>query len=304
MAITLDGVAVKLPADLTTDSIFNKAFEDSVVGKLSPTRPVSTNGNVIPVFDGGFEVGYVAEGQPKPVSDVKMTPRQIVPRKFAGIALVSKEAARANPGGLVERLQDDMKNAVQRQIDFGILYGKSARSGAAIPEATYVDQTTSRVELTADDLVPQILAGYDLAAAGNEHADPDGFAFDTRMRSRVARLAQQQLAPAGGTQAMPNLSAPVDTIAGLKAAYGRSVAGRVGTAADTGTVGFVGDWSRLYWGYASNIALTRSTEASIVDSEGTVRHLFQENMIGFLIEFELGWYVDATCYAAFDNKVA
>lgn len=48
-----------------------------------------------------------------------------------------------------------------------------------------MNKTTNRIELTSGDLVPQILAGYDLAA-DRETADSTGFTFGPKFRTMVA----------------------------------------------------------------------------------------------------------------------
>lgn len=301
MAITLDGLAVDLPQDWS-ETVMRNAFQDSVAGQLSPSEPLPTNGKVIPVYDGGFEVGYTAELGRKPVSDVALSFRGITPQKFAGLLVVSREAARANPANMLQHVQNDMRNAVSRQLDLGIFYGLSAFNGTPIPNASFVNSTTNRVELdTAADLVPQFLAGYDLAADGE--SDPNGFAFDSRYRTRIALASQQNLSAPGGISPMPNLAGVAGTLGGLPVAYGRTVAGRVGSNADTGVKGFVGDWSKLRWGFSANIELTRSDQASVVTGDGTTVNAFQDNAIIYRVEFEAGWYIDPTAFAAFEDQV-
>lgn len=302
MAITLDGLDVtnQLPRDWAQTTM-KQAFEQSVVGQLSDSEPMPTNGKFIPVYEGGFEVGYTAEMGRKPVSDATITLKGITPNKFAGLLVVSREAARANPGQMMQIVQADMRNAVQRQLDLGIFYGKSAFNGAAIPSVPFINQTTNRVELVAaEDLVPQFLAGYDLAGVSD---DPDGWAFDTRYRTRVSLASQQQLAPAGGTSPMPNLASTSGSFGGLPVAYGRTVSGRVGTNADTGVKGFVGNWASLRWGYSSNIELTRSDQATVVNGDGTTINAFQDNAIVYRVEFEAGWYLDPAKFAALEDLV-
>lgn len=305
MAITIDGMTVDMPREWG-DTLMAQAFQESVVGQLTASTPMPLGEKVIPVYNGGFEVGYVAEGTPKPVSDVEFSQRVISPWKFAGIVLVSTEAARLNPFRMLEHIQADMRNAVTRQIDYGVFYGKSAQSGTAIPNATYVDQTTARVELAGGTpLATSLLAGYDAALAGNELGDPNGFAFDSSMRTKIAAVTQAQNTVGATIPALPNLGGIATTVAGLKAAYGRTVAGRVGTNVDTQTRGFVGDWTKgLQWGYASSIELKRSEQATVVDGAGKTWHLFQDNMIAYLIEFTAGWSVDKSMFAAYDDKVA
>lgn len=301
MAVTIDGIDIPLPKDWAETQL-SQAFEESVVGKLSASTPVPLGETVIPVYEGGFEVGYTAEGSPKPVSEVSVTSRLLNPWKFAGIVLVSTEAAKLNPAGMLEKIQADMRNGVSRQIDYGVFYGKSARSGVAVPNATFVDQTVARAPIGAGALADEVLAGYDAALAGNENGDPNGFAFDTRYRTRLARAVQSGNTVGATIPALPNLAGGADTVAGLRAAYGRTVSGRVGTQPATATRGFTGDWDKgLTWGYGSSIEMKRSDQATVVDGTGKEWHLFQDNMIAYLIEFTAGWSVDPTMFAAYDE---
>lgn len=301
MAVTLDGINVPLPKDWAETQI-SKAFEESVVGKLSNSTPLPLGETVIPVYEGGFEVGYTAEGGRKPVSEVSASHRTLSPWKFAGIVLVSQEAARLNPANMLQHIEADLRAGVARQIDYGVFYGKSARTGSDVPNATSVNSTSSRVEIgSSAELADQILSGYDLAVAANENGDPNGFAFDTSYRTRVARVIQASNTVGATVPAIPNLAGGADTVAGLPAAYGRTVSGRVGTESQTDVRGFVGDWDRgLTWGYGSSIEIKRSTEATVVDSNDKTWHLFQDNMIAYLIEFTAGWSVDPSMFAAYE----
>ena len=302
MAVLLDGIEVPLPKDWAQTQLA-QAFEQSVVGKLTNSTPIPLGEQVIPVYEGGFEVGYTAEGTPKPVSEVGFSHRTLVPNKFAGIVLVSQEAARLNPAQMLENIQTDMRNGVARQIDYGVFYGRSARTGQLIPNATYVDQTTARTTIGVGDLADEVLAGYDLAVAGNPNADPNGFAFDTSYRTKIARAGAVQNTVGATIPAIPSLTGTGTTLGGLPVAYGRTVSGRVGTQEASDTKGFVGDWdSGLTWGFASTIELKRSTEATVVDGSGKEWHLFQDNMIAYLIEFTAGWSVDPTRFAAYDEE--
>lgn len=299
MAVTLDGLEVDLPKSWG-ETIMKEAFESSVVGSLTPQIPVSTDGNVIPVYEGGFEVGYTAEAAAKPVSEVDISLQYLTPQKFAGIVVVSKEAARRNPANMLDIMRQDMINSVGRQVDYGVFYGKSARSGAPVPNVTSINSTTNRVQLAKGDLVPQFLAGYELA--GGATGDPNGFAFDPRMRTRVALASQQELSAPGGTSPMPNLNQTVGNFAGLPVAYGRTVSGRVGTNPGTNVRGIVGDWGKLRWGFSSNISMQRSDQATIVDGSGKTFHLFQQNLIAYLVEFEAGWWIDPKAFAVYEEQ--
>jgi len=302
MAVTLDGINVPLPRDWAQTQLA-QAFEQSVVGQLTNQTPLPLGETVIPVYEGGFEVGYTAEGGRKPVSEVGFSHRTIVPNKFAGILLVSQEAARQNPAQMLENIQADMRNGVARQIDYGVLYGRSARTGNAVPNVTFVNQTTNRAPVGSGDLADEVLAGYDLAVAGNPNGDPNGFAFDSTYRTRIARAGAVSNTVGATIPAIPSLTGAGTTLGGLPVAYGRTVSGRVGDQAAEDTKGFVGDWDTgLQWGFASSIELKRSDQATVVDGNGNTVHLFQDNMIAYLIEFTAGWAVDPTKFAAYDEN--
>lgn len=299
MAITLDGQTVPMPKEFAP-TLMKNAFEQSVIGQLTNSEPLPLGDYVIPQYDGGFEVGVVGEGQPKPVSTPTISHKVIAPVKLAGIVLASKEAAKKDPVRMMQIIAQDMRNAISRGIDYCILYGKSPLTGTAIANAVSVNQTTNRVEINpSQTLASQILAGYSLAAA--DGADPNGFAFDSRMRADVSLANQATVV--GSEKVLPNLATAANTVAGLKAAYGRVVAGRIGTQADTKVKGFVGDWNKVRWGFAEDISLSRSVEATVVDGENTY-HLWQQNLIGYLVECIVGWTVmDVNAFAAYEDQV-
>lgn len=299
MPITMNGMGISLPKEYAA-TVLGKAFEESVVGKLTPSEPLPLGDYVIPQYDGGFEVGVVAEGTRKPVGTPAISNKVISPIKLAGIIVVSQEVVKRDPGAMMSIVEQDMINAISRGIDFGILFGKSAATGTDITGALAVNQTTNRVELTNADLAPQLLAGYDLAAAAANSA-PTGFAFDSRFRAKVA-IAAQQAKPL--MPAIPNLAVATDTVAGLPAAYGNVVSGRIGAQPDTKVKGFVGDWSKVRWGFGDAINLTRSDQATIVDGTNTY-NLFQDNLIALRVECTVGWTImDVRAFAAYEDKVA
>lgn len=297
MAITLDGMKIDLPTTWT-EELMREGLTTSAVGALKPPRPVSISGEILPISLGGFRVGYVGEGQRKPVGDIGFDVAKLIPRKFAGILPVSREAARIGGAGLVEEIRANMVSAVAEQTDLGIFHGLSAFSGQTIPEVPYLDQTTNLVQFdgtgTTAEIATGVLEGYDLAA---ETRDPTGFAFDSRMRTALIRAnAQSGLAD----NVVPDLgSASAVSFAGLPAAYSRAVSGRGILAEDTGVRGYVGAWDRLRWGFSSDIELTRSDEGTLILPNGDMISAFQDNMTFYRIEFELAWWMSPDDFAAY-----
>lgn len=295
MPITVNGSAIPQPSNYA-NTLMSESFQDSVVGQLTSSEPIILGDNIIPVYEGGIEAGVVGEGEAKPVSEPSMSSKVIRPIKLATIVVVSDEAVKLNPGNMLSFVRADLSNAITRAVDLLVLHGRNARTGSVVSGADFVNQTTNRVAVDeSNPLGPQLLAGYDLAANGGK--DPSGFAFDSLYRTKVA-LANQ--ATTAESIAMPNLNQAASTVAGLPAAYGRSVSGRIGSSADTGVRGFVGDWSQVRWGFSENISIQTSTEATIVDG-ATTYHLFQQNLQALLVEAQVGFTVlDPQAFSAYD----
>jgi HK97 family phage major capsid protein len=101
-------------------------------------------------------------------------------------------------------------------------------------------------------------------------------------------------------QAALNLTDPFDTIAGLRVEYGKAVAGRIGTSADTGVRMFAGDFSQIVYGYADQITLKR-TDVGTIGKDGEQINLWQTNQVAYLVEVTFGWLVnDPSAFVAYE----
>src|SRR5690625_6954045 len=164
---------------------------------------------------------------------------------------------------MLENIQADMRNGVASKIDSGVRYGRSACTGNAVPNVTFVNQTTNRAPVGSGDLADEVLAGYDLAVAGNPNGDPNGFAFDSTYRTRIARAGAVSNTVGATIPAIPSLTGAGTTLGGLPVAGGRPVSGRVGDPAAEDPKGSVGDCDTArHWGSASSSALKRSDQAT------------------------------------------
>lgn len=297
MALIINGKDATTAAGVTAlPTIFKDAYGKSVVGQLNPTAaPLSLAGTDIPVFNSQFNVGYTPEMGAKPVGDGKFTMRRIVPKKFAGLFPVSTEALQQDEQyGTQDAVIQALQDAVQRQIDLGVLYGVSANTLNKVPEVVAANDTTHRVTLDpSKDIVPPILAGAD--SLGDEY-DPDGFAFSTKLRTKVAMAGQRQ-APGVAQPALPDLrSGLIQSLAGLNLAYSKGV--HLGNKGNT--LGFVGDWSNLTWGFGRDVRIDSSDVASYTDG-GKLVSAFENNVTVYRIEFWLGWSLDVDAFAAYDK---
>lgn len=289
-------------------SILTRAVEQSTVRRLSGQTPMPLTGSTIAVQTGNIEAGVVAEGGEKPVGSTSYATKTITPIKVAAIAVVSNETIALNPAGVWDNIQGDISNAITRAFDLAVLHGRSAKTGAAIAGVEYVNQTTKRVELGSTSkanggLVGDLVAGYNLVANGDQVLnDFNGFAADPRFKSKLIGTTDVNGRPV--FQAGVDLSAGMDNVLGLPVAYGRAVSGKIGASAPTAVRAFGGDWNALKYGFAQDITVTTSREATIVDGANTY-HLYQQNMTAILCEAIFGWAItDVNSFVAYDDAVA
>lgn len=291
----LDAVTGLLPTSRARE-IISKATEQSVVQRLAQQTPVQLRGtDSIAVQSGYINAGVVDEAAAKPVDSTAYQVKFIKSVKVAAIAVVSKELARLNPAGVYDNIQGDLTNAIQRSFDLAVLHGIDAKTGAAISGANpAVDATTNEVTLgtataAQGGLSQDLISGYNLVVDNDGiFTNFGGFAADPRFRGQLMGAVDVQGRPI--FQQSVNLANPVDNVLGLPTAYGRSVSGQVGASTDLGIRAIGGDWSALRYGFAEDITVSTSTEATIVDG-GTTYNLFQQNMIAILAEAIFGWVV-------------
>lgn len=258
-------------------TVFAKAREASVVGRLATASPLTLGGTTLPIYNGEVNMGVVAEGARKPVEKPDTAVKTITPMKMAAIVVVSDEMVRADPGQMFEAIQSDMSDAVGRALDALVIHGADARTGNRIPGQTALVDSTKTVELAKGDYKTAVLAGFDLVG---ENYDVNGVAADSRSKSRLLSTVNEV------QFGLPNLAAQDFTVAGVPAAFGRTV-GRVGGAEkDTRLV--IGDWSKIRYGFATGVEITRSSEATIVDESGEVISLFQSNLVALRVETFIG----------------
>ncbi|MBN6777429.1 phage major capsid protein [Pseudoclavibacter alba] len=295
-----------VPAPLATE-ILTKAVDQSVVKRLAGQTPMPLEGAAIAVQTGNIEAGVVAEGAAKPVGSTAYATKFMNPIKVAAIALVTKELTMSNPVRVLDNIQADLTNAITRAFDLAILHGRDAKTGGQIAGVEYVNQTTNRVELgttaaNAGGITGDLIAGYNLVVNGDQVNDNfDGFAFDSRVRGQLIGAVDVQGRPV--FQQTVNLRDGMDNVLGLPAVYGKAVSGKIGASADTQVRGFGGDWSALKYGFAEQMTLRKSDQATIRDGD-QVYDLFQMNMEAYLVEAIFGWVItDTKAFTAYDDKV-
>jgi HK97 family phage major capsid protein len=306
-AQTFGGLPTGMVPTPQAREILSRVADQSVVRRLSGTMPMPLTGASIAVQTGHIEAGVVAEGAAKPVGATSYAVKTITPRKFAAIAVVSDELVRENPAGVWDNISQDIADAITRAFDLAILYGLSAKTGAAIAGVEFVNQTTNRVEVgtataAQGGLSTDLISGYNAVVNGTQiHNGFTGFAATPAFRGSLLAAVDVQGRPV--YQQTINLRDSMDTLLGLPVAYGRAVNASIGAATPTDTLAFGGDWGALKYGFAQNLTISTSDQATVVDG-GTTYNLWQQNLRAILVEATFGWvFSDVDSFVAYEVDV-
>lgn len=311
----------RLPQTVVGD-IFSKAKDLSTAMQLGRQIPVSINENLITTPDTFPEAGQVGgttlasrEGAEKPLQGMAYGTHSVFsPIKLAVIVTVSEEYARENVDSLYSELAGQLSGAVARAADLAVFHNRDAITGSALVGTTtnsYINATTSRVELDftapSPDLVAQILSGVRLVVSDEDkNYDVTAFAAMPSIALELA-VARDTSGNQIFTPSFPNSGAGINVNAkqgnllGVPLLYAKSVKGKLGAYAGTNVKMFGGDWSQMAWGYADQIRVKVTDQATV----GGVS-MWQTNQLAVLAEATFGWIVNDvnTAFVAYDNAVS
>ena len=243
---------ITLPKELS-DEIFQGAIAESAIMKLAERVYLPGAGLAIPVITGDPTVSIVNEAAEKPVSNSTFTTKNMVPKKFAVIELVSEEFRRDLPR-LYDALLQRLPGAIAKAFD------KQALTEVAL---------TGFDSLVGAQTVADIPTGMQAIAA-------DGY----RMTGIAAGPAgEAELITAVNGLGMPLFAESIES-GRLGRIYGADV---VPCAAINGII--AGDWSKCKYGIVDDITIKVSEEATINDGSAQI-NLWQRNMVAILAEIE------------------
>ena len=246
---------ITLPKELS-EEIFEGAIAQSAIMKLAERVYLPGAGLAIPVITGDPTVSIVNEAAEKPVSNSTFTTKNMVPKKFAVIELVSEEFRRDLPR-LYDALLRRLPGAIAKAFD------KQALTEVAL---------TGFDSLVGAQTVADIPTGMQAIAA-------DGY----RMTGIAAGPAgEAELITAVNGLGMPLFVESIES-GRLGRIYGADV---VPCAAINGLI--AGDWSKCKYGIVDGINIKISDTATVNDGSAQV-NVWQRNMLAILVEAELGF---------------
>ena len=233
--------------------------------ELSDEIALPGRGLSIPVITGDPTVSIVNEAAEKPVSNSTFSTKNLVPKKFAVIELVSMEFRRDLPrlyDALIERLPGAFAKAFDNQA-----FAETALTGFdSLVNAQTISTGSTYAEKIANGIKAIAAHGYRL----------NGFA--------ASPAAEAELITAVDGNGRP-LFMPTTADGSVGRVYGGEV---VPCAAIGGLIG--GDWSKAYYGIVDGINIRFSEEATVNDGSNQI-NLWQRNMIGIMCEVEASFVV-------------
>lgn len=272
-----------LPASLSQD-ILAKAVESSFVMQKGRQVSVPGSGLTIPVITGEPTPAWTAETSRKPVSTHTLTRKNLIPKTLAVIEPFSNQFRRDLPG-LYAELVRRLPAAIAKKFDNDVVYSDRSNVDSLWSDGVAVSANANRSVLDTTAPYQDILDGVgNVVDAGY---DPNGLVL-----TPAAELILAGASTAGpltfGTGLAGSLVGNATTSRNAGVA-GLDTDGSGGGTTEFNTLGIVGDWNQLVWGYVESISIAISDQAVLyVDGGSNDIHLFQQNMFAVRAEVEIG----------------
>jgi HK97 family phage major capsid protein len=282
--------------------LLTRSRKDSFVLRNATRVAVTGAGATVPVFTTDIEGDWVNEAASKPVADAVITNKNMAIRKWAVIVPVSEESV--TDQNSMNLLAEVVANA---QGGFGRAVDRLAITGSGIGGQTFINQTTKAIELGSTlpangGLWKDLNEGLRLLV---EDSGPDtprswtGSVFDAATEPDFNEAVDLNGRPLF-TDTLVGESDSIDR-------YGRLL-GRPSALLrqiqQGGTVGWAGDWSRVFYGLIGDIRVDYDNRATIKRGSDVIS-AFQDNLVLVRIEARVGVLVaDPEDFVKFTDVVA
>ncbi len=275
---------VALPADVAQE-IWGKAVEGSAFMRLARRINIPGTGTTVQTIAGEPTANWVAETNPKPVSNHTFGKHAITPYKLAVIEAFSKEFLR-DKKALYDECVRRLPAALGKKFDSTIM-GSSAPgtgfdvlgTGVSKVSILQTNNATTYGQFVAVD-------GAISAADGIMNAialAPQGKSIVLGATDQVGRPLFTAGANSNTVGAI--LGADVAIAKGVYVA-GTAAAGQ--TAGVPAVVGVAGDFSGVVWGSVEGVQMDISNQATLVSGNTTI-NLWQDNMVAIKFEIEVAF---------------
>ena len=271
ISTTTNGVV--LPKDVSKQ-IIAETLQDSAIMQLATQTAIPSTGVTFQTITGEPTADWVSETELKPVGTHTFGSKSVTPYKMAVIEPFSAEFVR-DKTALYNECVKRLPFALSKKFDQTVL-------GTTAP-GTGFDVLGDCTKVAIDKDAYEAFVTID----GNI-ADADGMMNGIALGAKGRSLLLAQTDAQGRPLFTPGVeSGQLGNILGA----GVSVQKPIYVAGKPATVGIAGDFANAFYGISDAITISKSDQASLKLSDGTVLYLFQQNMVAVRVEFTVGFYV-------------
>ena len=271
ISTTTSGVV--LPKDVS-EQIIAETLQDSAIMQLATQTAIPSTGVTFQTITGEPTADWVSETELKPVGTHTFGSKSVTPYKMAVIEPFSAEFVR-DKTALYNECVKRLPLALSKKFDQTVL-------GTTAP-GTGFDVLGDCTKVAIDKDAYEAFVTID----GNI-ADADGMMNGIALGAKGRSLLLAQTDKQGRPLFTPGVeSGQLGNILGA----GVSVQKPIYVAGTPATVGIAGDFANAFYGISDAITISKSDQASLKLSDGTVLYLFQQNMVAVRVEFTVGFYV-------------
>ena len=265
---------------ITSGFIAQVRAQEIILGKLA-TRPAILNTRQV-VGIGSAVAGFVAEGQPKPLSAGAFTAVALEPRKVIGHCVITSEVVRASHQHADDIVLGEMVQALAEAKN--VAFVDPSLAGSVTFGAPTVTSTGSTVTAIDADLRAVLQVAFDAGLslqAGAWIVNPQTAAFLSLLR-------------ASGSLAYPSITITGGTLLGLKVIVSSAV-GEIGSP----TTRFIAlvDAQQVLLANDGETSVSLAQQASVMMSDTpsvgatSLVSLWQNNLLGLRVEQFVAWKV-------------
>lgn len=290
--IQTNRTAISLPTDVSNE-ILQKTQEASAIMQLARKVTLPGRGLTIPMITGDPTAAWVAETDPKPVSNPSLNAKVMQAYKIAVIETFSNEFRR-DWKALYDALVARLPKALSKCFDNTVI-------GATEKPGENFDNFAS---CTAQSLIATSSAStYDGLVAADEDIATHGGILSGFALSPQARAILLSAVDSTGRPLFVNSVAQgaIPMILGVPTYMNKGIykAGTSGSSGTPAVVGIAGDWSQALWGSVEGVQIDINDSATVTVGSGTSAvnvNLWQRNMFAVRAEIEVGFRADTSVF--------
>jgi HK97 family phage major capsid protein len=237
----------------------------------------------------GATASYVGEGAKKPVTEMTFDSISMSAKKLAAIVLITQEARDWTIPSIDAYVRDDLRATMAQAIDLNAYFGTGAGDSptgilniAGVPDldaqhyfASPLAPTINEIDAMASAMVLSLTNANIMA----------GQSWAWLMHYRTLEfLKNLRVGDDTGVYAYPELRLPVPLWKGFRVLVTNQVPTNGGTNTDETSIALI-DFRHVLYGEEGGVIVKTSDQAT-VDVNGTLVHLWQQNMYGILTEHQ------------------